>query len=73
MSIGCSWMAPWTPAITIISGFDVHPLCYKMLISGLYLVCLVSMVVSGYLSWKQVNLMNSIVSEGDGISGVCFG
>ena len=59
--------------MTVISGFDVHPLCYKTPISGSYLVCLVSMVICGYLLWKQVNLMNNIVSEGDGVSGVCFG
>lgn len=40
-------------------------MCYKTPISGAYLVCLMSMVVCAYLSWKQVNLMNNIVSERD--------
>lgn len=41
-----------------------------MSISGLYFVCLVSMAVSGYMSWQYVNSLSCIVGEEDGANGV---
>ena len=72
-SMECSWMAPLTPAVMVISGLTFQPLFCMLLISGSYLVCLWVRASSGNLSWQYVNSINWIVWLGEGIMGMVFG
>jgi hypothetical protein len=38
--MGCSWMAPLTPAVIVMRGLVSHPIFWILLIDGSYLVCL---------------------------------
>ena len=69
-SMECSWMAPLTPAVIVISGLTFQPLFCMLLISGSYLVCLWVRASSGNLSWQYVNSINWIVWLVEGIMGV---
>ena len=69
-SMECSWMAPLTPAVMVISGLTFQPLFCMLLISGSYLVCLWVRASFGNLSWQYVNSRNWIVWLGEGIMGV---
>ena len=66
--IECSCMAPLTPIVMVMRGLIFHPLFYKILIRGSYLLCLyVRRIWSGYLLWQYVISMNWIVvSVGEG-------
>ena len=69
-SMECSWMAPLTPAVMVISGLTFQPLFCMLLISGSYLVCLWVRASSGNLSWQYVNSINWIVWLVEGTMGV---
>ena len=65
-SMECSWIAPLTPAVMVISGLTFHLLFCMVFISGLYLVSLWVRALSGNLSWQYVNSINCIVCLGEG-------
>ena len=69
-SMECSWIAPRTPAVMVISGLTFHPLLCMVFISGSHLVCLWVRASSGNLSWQYVNSINYIVCLGEGSMGV---
>jgi uncharacterized SAM-binding protein YcdF (DUF218 family) len=69
-SMECSWIAPLTPAVMVISGLTFQPLLCMVLISGSYLVCLWVRASSRNLSWQYVNSINCIVWLGEGSMGV---
>jgi hypothetical protein len=48
--IDCSCMAPLTPAVMVIRGFDFQPLFHIVWSSGLYLACFCVRACSGNLS-----------------------
>ena len=70
LSMVCSWIAPLTPAVIMISGFIFHPLSCMLLISRSYLACFCVMACWGNLSWQDVNSMSCIVCVGAGNIGV---
>ena len=60
-----------TPIVIVLRGLVFHPLFCKLWISGSYLVYLCVRAWSGNLSWHYMNSMSWIVSEGEGVIGVC--
>ena len=70
LSMVCSWIAPLTPTVIVISGIVFHHLSCMLLISGSYLACFCVMACSGNLSWQYVNSMSCIVCVGTGSIGV---
>ena len=47
---GCSYMAPLTPAMMVMTGLTFHPLFLSVSIRGSSLVCFCSRACFGYLS-----------------------
>ena len=65
----CSWIAPCTPAIMVMTGWVFHPVCRMARFNGSYLACFCVVACSGNLSWQYVNSMNCTVWLGDGAIG----
>ena len=48
--MACSWMAPHTPAVIVMTGLVCQPVFWMAKFSGSYLVCFCIVACSGNLS-----------------------